>query len=82
MWRKEGQEPQVVPLKLRAYAAFEKNGRAGGDSNRDKEMLHGNDRVGTESPRELVQIVPLIAYTNHKTNQENPTQGWFCDWLP
>ena len=61
---------------------LEKNGRAGHDSSREKEILHGNDCISTENIQGPVQIVYLNAYTDHKANQEYPAQGWFCDWLP
>lgn len=85
VWRKKGQElwqenHRGTTKVVQALAAFEKNGSAG-DSNREKELLHGNGFVGTEKTQELVQIVHLNVYTSHRTNQENPTQGGFCDWL-
>lgn len=50
-------KPQAVPPKLlRAYAAFEMSGRAGGDGSREKEILPGNGCIGTENIKGLVQI--------------------------
>lgn len=49
---------------------LEKNGKAGDDGIREKEIPHRNDCIGTATIQGLVQIVHLNVYTNHKKNQE------------